>query len=180
MDAWLAENAVDCKRYAARISPNTCKRYQLIDPINCKQCERLGNGDELTAAKPMSKAHRLRLIHDLKKGEENDMGKLGKCAECGKDRTLIGRGLCGTCYNRIKKSGDLDEFYPLEEAIFPEEKPVEYSQKTTEADMDLVKMSTEIMRTIYPSGIPVESIEQAMDVARMTERFVADLAEVMG
>lgn len=36
------------------------------------------------------------------------------CVECGRPRKrLVGRGLCGMCYPRLKKSGELDTKYPV-------------------------------------------------------------------
>lgn len=32
------------------------------------------------------------------------------CKACGKVRTIVGRGLCSTCYKRHKKAGTLDRF----------------------------------------------------------------------
>jgi len=34
------------------------------------------------------------------------------CAECGAEKRIISRGLCGACYPRLKKAGTLDELYP--------------------------------------------------------------------
>ncbi|NLC72113.1 MAG: hypothetical protein GX751_12240 [Desulfuromonadaceae bacterium] len=39
--------------------------------------------------------------------------KLGKCTDCGRKMVLMGRGLCSGCYHRHKRSGTLDEKFPL-------------------------------------------------------------------
>ena len=51
------------------------------------------------------------------------MAKISVCLECQQERPIIGRGLCGTCYNRLKKADLLDTKYPL--ASVPLEKPAE-------------------------------------------------------
>ena len=35
------------------------------------------------------------------------------CLECGEQKRIIGRGLCGACYPRLKNRGELDAKYPL-------------------------------------------------------------------
>lgn len=37
---------------------------------------------------------------------------LRKCRECGETKPIIGRGLCGPCYHRLKRHGKLEEKYP--------------------------------------------------------------------
>jgi hypothetical protein len=39
--------------------------------------------------------------------------KSGECLECKKDKTIIGRGLCGACYTRFKNLDELDIRYPI-------------------------------------------------------------------
>lgn len=34
------------------------------------------------------------------------------CADCGQVKTIVGRGLCGSCYKRNSNAGTLDEKYP--------------------------------------------------------------------
>jgi len=34
------------------------------------------------------------------------------CARCGKERPVVSRGLCGSCYHTVKNQGKLDELYP--------------------------------------------------------------------
>jgi len=35
-----------------------------------------------------------------------------ECVDCGRIMSIVARGLCGKCFNRHKKIGDLDELYP--------------------------------------------------------------------
>lgn len=38
---------------------------------------------------------------------EDEMPKLGKCKDCGDERTLVGHGLCKTCRGKKAESGEL-------------------------------------------------------------------------
>lgn len=54
------------------------------------------------------------------------------CVECGRPRKrLVGRGLCGMCYPRLKKSGELDTKYPV--ATHPGIKPRTSAPSRTDA-----------------------------------------------
>ena len=46
------------------------------------------------------------------KDERKSHKKEATCLECGAVRTIIGRGLCGTCYRRLKRREELDTRYP--------------------------------------------------------------------
>lgn len=38
------------------------------------------------------------------------------CAECTKVMTILGRGLCCACYQRLERAGTLDRLYPAQQA----------------------------------------------------------------
>lgn len=38
------------------------------------------------------------------------------CADCGAEKVIVGRGLCGACYPRHKKNGTLDSLYPAKQS----------------------------------------------------------------
>lgn len=100
-EEWIEENTAYCKRLDSRFSPWFCAQYRQDNPV-CNGCEQTAEMD--------------------RKAEEMKMAK--GCLDCGStEKKIIGRGLCGGCYARLKKAGTLDELYPL--AALPAEKPVE-------------------------------------------------------
>lgn len=100
-EEWIEENTAYCKRLDSRFSPWFCARYRQDNPV-CKGCEQTAEMD--------------------RKAEEMKMAK--GCLDCGStEKKIVGRGLCGGCYNRLKKAGTLDEMYPL--ATLPAEEAVE-------------------------------------------------------
>lgn len=109
--AWLEQHGIDCLRFTARISPPMCARYQQDNPEKCKGCE--GHN-----AQPLPKVRRPRPVGAItpeprtKKKEPETMAKKKVCADCNQERSIIGRGLCGTCYHRHKRKGTLDEKFP--------------------------------------------------------------------
>jgi len=114
-DTWLQQNAIDCQRFTARISPAACARYREEKPDSCKGCA----GHD---AQPLPKVRRHRsasvvplTLERPKKTEGNEVAKnrVDSCAECQQTRTIIGRGLCGNCYGKLKRKGQLDAKYPL-------------------------------------------------------------------
>ena len=49
------------------------------------------------------------------------------CLECGKNKRIIARGLCGACYPRLKKSGELNSKYPAKnkkKSVVVDDKPL--------------------------------------------------------
>lgn len=111
-EAWLARNAIDCARYKSRISPPTCERYRLVDPINCKGCARLDQqaAEEVEQAKQlpgwvrvMKAKTTVRKAPGMTKKTRHKQDRKGVCQECGKEKTIIGRGRCFSCYQKARK-----------------------------------------------------------------------------
>jgi ribosomal protein S14 len=51
------------------------------------------------------------------------------CARCGKERPVVSRGLCGSCYRTVKNQGKLDELYPAIRRAKKQAKPDAEKQK---------------------------------------------------
>jgi len=114
-EAWLAQNALECRRFAARISPAICTRYQLENPEACKGCERV----ETEPTKEQVRAARRQrwVARALRKRKKEAAMRTRACADCKReDVRIVGRGLCGKCYYRHQKAGTLDRFPRLGDA----------------------------------------------------------------
>lgn len=106
-EEWLAANAIECKRWELRVSPETCRTYQEQWPLRCDGCERYVAPAE--GAEPKRK--KLVNISLGKRGrkpaerKDEPMAKVKKpCAECGREMNIQGRGLCGRCYYRAERA----------------------------------------------------------------------------
>jgi len=102
-EAWLAANAVMCHRYKSRISPSVCDRYRLVDPVNCKGCQRLEGHEQ--EAPPTSGWHRTNTVRQMVRSDEvkRKQNRKAVCVECGHEKAIIGRGRCGGCYAKDRK-----------------------------------------------------------------------------
>lgn len=117
-EAWLAAHAVECAKKSARISPQVCRDYQRRDPVNCVGCERLGLSEEQVAATAeVNAGPGLARIDEMKRKELREVAKVGACRACEKERTLVSRGLCSSCWLRAKRLGVLDELYPVKGSV---------------------------------------------------------------
>lgn len=118
VEAWLAANAIECGKKSARISPQVCRDYQRRDPVNCQGCERLGLSEEQVAATAeVNAGPGLARIDEMKRKELREVAKVGACRACEKERTLVSRGLCSSCWQRAKRLGVLDELYPVKGSV---------------------------------------------------------------
>lgn len=97
-EAWLAANAVWCERWNLRLSPMTCERYRTVYPLRCAGCERLGEPAKTELIMLPSGGA---ITHRRRDQARENMSKSGECKECGRVKTLPGRGLCGVCYNKV-------------------------------------------------------------------------------
>lgn len=112
--SWMALNTFRCPHLRADLSPESCKRNrqkprlifgylpERFQPVPCSDC---ADWPALCRQVELRRAGA---------SEEDAMEKAIKvCRECGKVKKIVGRRLCGACYMRLKKSGRLDQEYPL-------------------------------------------------------------------
>jgi len=100
---WLDRNAIRCERYRSRISPLTCERYQIQDPVNCKGCVRVAV-PEAPAEKLPGWVRGLRVRNDARKAENMaDRKPVRKCSRCGEVKVIQVRGVCSACYYHVRK-----------------------------------------------------------------------------
>lgn len=112
---WQERNTFYCRRLRAWLSPEACAtnrekpvlRHGVVPdryrPTPCGDCT---DWRELCRQVELRRAGR-------DKEESVMANKIGVCLECGREKRVMGRGLCGACYMRLKKSGEIDVKYPL-------------------------------------------------------------------
>ena len=117
---------VDCERLHARIAPDACMRYRNSfvhggENMICKQCPQAKDMDRLAADRPGVKRLVVAVPIGSEMKEENsenepvveEVGVAKKvCLDCQNVRSIVGRGLCSSCYSKNKKAGTLDERFP--------------------------------------------------------------------
>ncbi|APG24076.1 hypothetical protein [Syntrophotalea acetylenica] len=102
IDDWMAAHTVRCERLGSRIEPGFCKSYRQ-DRIACHGCLQAAEMDRL------AQGHKEIIKEEVDVGT----GETKACLECrATGKRIIGRGLCGACYSRLRASGGLDAKYP--------------------------------------------------------------------
>ena len=77
------------------------------------------------------------------------------CPECGRDMLLHCRGLCGTCYYRLKRKGVLDEKYPskrrepVPENPAPKELPEDLNKKTDDREFHEQVLGKKVIDAVF-------------------------------
>lgn len=96
---FLEENAIDCDRYHARLTPRGCASFQKRTPWRCTGCAMFGVSEHAVLANGAEGA---------RKGRGREMSRRGDCKECGRTGiTIIARGLCHVCYRKARALEDL-------------------------------------------------------------------------
>lgn len=138
-ESWLEEHTVECLRLHAQILPSFCAKYRLNNERckGCDQAEQMDLAVESQAVAPVpvpefsggsefgkpGRAFKFGRQVPQEKRREVDMSKSKKavriCADCGREMTIVSRGLCGMCLPRHKRAGDLDEMFPARSKTTP-------------------------------------------------------------
>lgn len=125
-EQWLAENAIDCRRFGARLTQDACSRYRRENPERCKGCERVGEAGqvEVPAPKKRPSGRLLPLRYGQEQRQEGlkvdkakkNRSKSGKvirpCADCGRSLPITGRDRCGKCYRIMRKAEACPQVVP--------------------------------------------------------------------
>ena len=102
---------VECRRFHARIIASRCIEYREKNPERCKGCVQVGTMDAAPAEISRIKVDGVKQEAKRKAEPMADKPKR-TCLDCREEKSIIGRGLCGSCYWKHKNAGTLLERFP--------------------------------------------------------------------
>lgn len=115
-EAWLAANTFYCPRLKARLTRAACDANQRLPIMR----EKIGPTSPSAPSKRLYQPFACEgcqgpdAAGNVAAREEAEMRPKVKrtCLHCKRERPIVGRGLCGTCYPALKKAGTLAALYP--------------------------------------------------------------------
>jgi ribosomal protein L37E len=131
-EMWLAKNAIDCGRYAARMSPKSCEDFRAASPQKCLGCVRM---TEEVTAEDLAQAKKGRFVNRSsysrspraaateKKGSKSMAKKqvrpVAVCVGCGHERPIMGKQKCGSCYGKARRAEKMAAKAPVQPLVQP-------------------------------------------------------------
>jgi hypothetical protein len=131
-EMWLAKNAIDCGRYAARMSPKSCEDFRAASPQKCLGCVRM---TEEVTAEDLAQAKKGRFVNRSsysrspraaateKKGSKGMAKKqvrpVAVCVGCGHERPIMGKQKCGSCYGKARRAEKMAAKAPVQPLVQP-------------------------------------------------------------
>lgn len=193
-EAWLAANTFQCDRLSARLTSAQCAENKAkstearhdVGPLYlCRSCLGVGETTRLErrrrgrpaqngSANPASPWHNNPRRLPLKE-EEMAEKPVRKCVKCGKDKPIIGRDMCGTCYRKAKEAG---EFTPFD-GVSPElaaNVAATVESVLTDADRELLAAPASVVAVPSPPH-SVDPLEQLLTPSGVFVELDPDLAE---
>lgn len=115
-EAWLAAHTFYCARLKASLTESACEKNRALPSLGGKMDAPRPGESAKRVFKPIGCEGCLGRKWMQLQGEKTmpEQKPRRSCMECGMERGIIGRGLCGACYLRLKKLGELNAKYPVQ------------------------------------------------------------------
>lgn len=148
-----------CERYGTKMTAAACEKFKATTPERCKDCSGPVAADVVDLFADVGKVIESPKVEVMAKNSKSSK-PVRLCLECQGEKTIIGRGLCGGCYHRIKKSGDLDSKYPAKGSLAKGSLPL---------DRTPMKVASKVTN-IKPAVVDEAVDRGAVIILKVTER----------